>query len=167
MAGAMFNLVLGAVGVLASCGVPGCRGVGGRTAIVEPKSVEKVEKVDRVTLASGMVIEDLRQGSGELCVPGAKVLARYVGNVQGAPKPFDVSGPDGRWLDLGGNLIRGWKEGLPGMRVGGTRRLTIPPELGYGTREVKDARGAVVVAPGSTLVYEVDLLELGQAGGGQ
>jgi FKBP-type peptidyl-prolyl cis-trans isomerase len=55
-------------------------------------------------------------------------------------------------------MIRGWQDGLPGMRVGGKRRLTVPPDLGYGSRPLKNAQGVVVIPPDSTLEYDIDLL---------
>jgi FKBP-type peptidyl-prolyl cis-trans isomerase FkpA len=139
----------------------GCKSHAKPTPVESPRAAAMVQKVDRVTLGNGLMIEDLKVGEGDVCLPGAHVRVKYTGMVQGASRPFDTSGAAVREIDLGGNLIRGWTEGLPGMRAGGTRRLTIPPELGYGSREVKDMDGAVVVPAGSTLVYVVDLVGVG------
>ncbi len=114
------------------------------------------------TTASGLVFDDVKQGSGATAAAGQTVSVHYTGwlhdptasNQRG--KKFDSSkdrnDPFQFELD-GGMVIRGWDEGVQGMKVGGTRVLTIPPELGYG------ARGAGgVIPPNATLVFEVELL---------
>lgn len=127
-----------------------------------------VERINRVTLASGLVIEDLKMGDGDVCLPGMRIRVAYTGWVvpDAAPSAglgtqpgrlFDSSNGV-RDINLAGNIIRAWKEGLPGMRAGGKRRLTIPPSLGYADREIKGASGGVVIPANSTLVYEVELM---------
>jgi FKBP-type peptidyl-prolyl cis-trans isomerase FkpA len=114
------------------------------------------------TTASGLIIDDVKEGSGATAAAGQNVSVHYTGwlydptaaNQRG--KKFDSSkdrnDPFQFELD-GGMVIRGWDEGVQGMKVGGTRVLTIPPELGYG------ARGAGgVIPPNATLVFEVELL---------
>jgi FKBP-type peptidyl-prolyl cis-trans isomerase FkpA len=115
--------------------------------------------IERVTLASGLVIEDLQIGSGDICLPDSKVRVHYTCHLPDAPTVVDSSGDEPVELLLP-RMIRGWRDGLPGMKVGGRRRLTVPPDLGYGSRSVKDAKGNEVIPPGSTLVYEIDLLGL-------
>ena len=107
---------------------------------------------------SGLTIEDLIVGTGDAASAGQKVSVHYTGwTVDG--KKFDSSKDRGQafLFSLGrGEVIRGWDEGVAGMKVGGKRKLTIPPELGYG------ARGAGrVIPPNSTLVFEVELLAVG------
>ncbi len=106
---------------------------------------------------SGLKYEDLAEGEGPAAAPGQKVSVHYTGWLTDGRK-FDssvdrnepFSFPLGR-----GTVIRGWDEGVAGMKVGGRRRLTIPPQLGYG------ARGAGgVIPPNATLVFEVELLEI-------
>ena len=114
------------------------------------------------TTPSGLQFEDTVAGSGVEATAGARVKVHYTGwlhdpaaaNQRG--KKFDSSKDRGDpfTFQLGaGQVIRGWDEGVLGMKIGGTRVLTIPAELGYG------ARGAGgVIPPNATLVFEVDLL---------
>jgi FKBP-type peptidyl-prolyl cis-trans isomerase FkpA len=107
------------------------------------------------TTDSGLVIEDVVLGSGDTAQPGQLVTVHYTGWLTDGSK-FDSSKDrnDPFSFPLGaGHVIRGWDEGVAGMQVGGTRKLTIPPALGYG------ARGAGgVIPPNATLVFEVELL---------
>ncbi len=107
------------------------------------------------TTASGLVIEELVQGDGDAAASGQSVTVHYTGWLTNGTK-FDSSKDrdDPFVFGLGqGQVIRGWDEGVQGMQVGGKRKLTIPPELGYG------ARGAGgVIPPNATLVFEVELL---------
>jgi FKBP-type peptidyl-prolyl cis-trans isomerase FkpA len=111
------------------------------------------------TTASGLQFEDTIEGSGELAVAGQHVSVHYTGwlyNDGAKGAKFDSSKDRGDPFNFplgGGRVIRGWDEGVQGMRVGGTRVLVIPPELGYG------ARGAGgVIPPNATLMFEVELL---------
>jgi FKBP-type peptidyl-prolyl cis-trans isomerase FkpA len=107
---------------------------------------------------SGLEIEDITVGNGDAAAAGHHVTVHYTGWLTDGQK-FDSSKDRGDPFDfpLGGRrVIAGWDEGVQGMRVGGVRKLTIPPELGYG------ARGAGgVIPPNATLVFEVELLEIG------
>jgi FKBP-type peptidyl-prolyl cis-trans isomerase FkpA len=108
-----------------------------------------------ITTSSGLVIDEITLGEGDEAQAGRMVSVHYTGWLTNGSKfdssvdrnePFDF--PLGR-----GHVIRGWDEGVAGMKVGGKRKLTIPPELGYG------ARGAGgVIPPNATLVFEVELL---------
>ena len=111
------------------------------------------------TTPSGLQYEDTVAGSGDEARAGRPVRVHYTGwlyenGVAGAK--FDSSKDRGQpfEFDLGaGMVIGGWDEGVQGMKVGGTRRLVIPPQLGYG------ARGAGrVIPPNATLLFEVELL---------
>ncbi|WP_140634222.1 FKBP-type peptidyl-prolyl cis-trans isomerase [Methylibium rhizosphaerae] len=112
-----------------------------------------------ITTASGLQYEDTKQGTGATAQAGQQVTVHYTGwlyeNGQAGAK-FDSSKDrnDPFEFPLGaGMVIRGWDEGVQGMQVGGTRRLVIPPQLGYG------ARGAGgVIPPNATLLFEVELL---------
>ncbi len=103
-------------------------------------------------------IEDLKVGAGAEAKKGQPVTVHYVGTLTTGSK-FDSSRDrnEGFEFTLGaGEVIKGWDEGVAGMKVGGLRKLTIPPELGYG------ARGFPPVIPAnSTLIFEVELLEVG------
>ncbi|MBC7770853.1 MAG: FKBP-type peptidyl-prolyl cis-trans isomerase [Pyrinomonadaceae bacterium] len=116
------------------------------------------QKIDRVTLESGLVIEDLQRGTGPICLPTSTIQARYSCRVLGG-KVFDSTGPLAVQYVLP-TMIRGWQYGLPGMQVGGTRRLTIPPELGYGDRPLKDGEGLIVAPANSTLEYTIELVDV-------
>lgn len=106
---------------------------------------------------SGLKFEDLNLGKGDIAVPGDKVSVHYTGWLIEGEK-FDSSLDRNQPFDftLGkGMVIAGWDEGVAGMKVGGKRRLTIPPQLGYG------ARGAGgVIPPNATLVFDVELLSI-------
>jgi peptidylprolyl isomerase len=103
-------------------------------------------------------IEELEIGSGAEALPGANVTVHYVGVSWSTGDEFDASWNRGDPFSfpLGrGHVIAGWDQGVAGMKVGGRRRLTIPPSLGYG------ASGAGgVIKPNETLVFVVDLLEV-------
>ncbi len=105
-----------------------------------------------------LVIEDLVIGDGEPATAGRTVSTHYVGVAWSTGEEFDASWNRGAPLDFRvgrGQVIKGWDDGLLGMRVGGRRRLVIPPHLGYG------ARGAgTVIAPGETLIFVVDLVDV-------
>ena len=114
------------------------------------------------TTESGLQYEDTIVGDGAEAAAGQKVKVHYTGwlydpmasNSRG--KKFDSSKDRGQPFSFGlgqGQVIGGWDEGVQGMKVGGTRVLTIPPELGYGAR---GAGGAI--PPNATLVFEVELL---------
>ena len=106
---------------------------------------------------SELVIEDLRPGTGEEAKAGHAVSVHYVGTLTDGKK-FDSSRDRGRPFDFklgAGQVIKGWDQGVAGMKIGGLRKLTIPPHLGYGAR---GAGGAI--PPNATLVFEVELLGL-------
>lgn len=105
-----------------------------------------------------LVIEDLKVGDGEEATAGSTVVVHYVGVGWSSRQEFDASWDRGQPLtfQLGsGMVIAGWDQGVQGMREGGRRRLVIPPQLAYGDR---GASG--VIAPGETLVFDVDLLDV-------
>jgi len=109
------------------------------------------------TTPSGLIIEEIVVGEGAEATKGKRVSVHYTGWLTNGRKfdssvdrndPFDF--PLGR-----GHVIPGWDEGVAGMKIGGKRKLTIPPNLGYG------ASGAGgVIPPNATLVFEVELLEI-------
>jgi FKBP-type peptidyl-prolyl cis-trans isomerase FkpA len=106
---------------------------------------------------SGLKYDDTTVGDGDTAETGQMVTVHYTGWLTDGSK-FDSSKDrnDPFKFKLGaGNVIRGWDEGVAGMKIGGTRKLTIPANLGYG------AQGAGgVIPPNATLVFEVELLEI-------
>lgn len=107
---------------------------------------------------SGLKYEDLASGEGAEAASGDRVDVHYTGWLENGEKfdsSLDRNQPFSFSLDKG-QVIRGWDEGVQGMRVGGKRKLTIPAHLGYGQR---GAGG--VIPPGATLIFEVELLSVG------
>ena len=108
-----------------------------------------------VTTASGLMIEELTVGDGDAAKSGDEDTVHYTGWLKDGRK-FDSSLDRGQPFEFAlgaGRVIKGWDEGVAGMKVGGKRKLIIPPDLGYG------ARGAGgVIPPNATLVFEVELL---------
>ncbi|MEN8174958.1 MAG: FKBP-type peptidyl-prolyl cis-trans isomerase [Pseudomonadota bacterium] len=107
---------------------------------------------------SGLKIEELQAGEGDEAKAGSRVTVHYTGWLTDGTK-FDSSVDRGQPFDFplgAGRVIRGWDEGVAGMQVGGKRKLTIPPQLGYGA-----AGAGGVIPPDATLVFEVELLGVG------
>jgi FKBP-type peptidyl-prolyl cis-trans isomerase len=115
----------------------------------------KVEGKGKST-SSGLQYWDLKEGTGATATAGKTVSVHYTGWLASNGKKFDSSVDRGQpfMFQLGaGQVIKGWDEGVSGMKVGGKRQLRIPPELGYG------ARGAGgVIPPNATLIFDVELL---------
>lgn len=102
--------------------------------------------------------DDLVVGDGDEATAGDTVEVHYVGVAASTGEQFDASWDRGQTFSFqldGGMVIEGWDQGVQGMRVGGRRQLTIPADLGYGERGVPGT-----IAPGETLVFVVDLLEV-------
>lgn len=106
-----------------------------------------------------LVLEDIEVGTGAEAVAGRNVTVHYVGVAWSTKRQFDASWDRNDLFEFrlgAGQVISGWDEGVAGMRVGGRRRITIPPHKGYGDR---GAGG--VIAGGETLVFVVDLVNVG------
>lgn len=102
-------------------------------------------------------IDDQHVGEGAEAIAGRTVSVHYTGTLLDGSK-FDSSldrGSPFAFVLGGGQVIQGWDQGVAGMKVGGKRKLTIPPELGYGARGFPP-----VIPPHSTLVFEVELLDV-------
>jgi FKBP-type peptidyl-prolyl cis-trans isomerase len=107
------------------------------------------------TTTSGLEYWDIKKGSGKLAEKGKKVSVHYTGWLTNG-KEFDSSRDAGEPIqfDLGtGQVIKGWDEGIAGMKVGGKRQLRISPALGYGARGAGSA-----IPPNATLVFDVELM---------
>ncbi len=110
-----------------------------------------------VTTPSGLQYVDLKVGTGREAHSGETAIVHYTGWLTDGTK-FDSSKDRGKPFPFrlgAGRVIKGWEEGVEGMKIGGIRKLTIPPELGYGTRGA-----GRVIPPNATLVFEVELLDL-------
>jgi FKBP-type peptidyl-prolyl cis-trans isomerase FkpA len=130
----------------------------------EARRGEPAARAAATTPIQGLQMTDVKQGSGAEAVPGKTVIVHYTGWLydDGAADKkgtkFDSSRDRGDPFDFplgAGAVIKGWDQGVAGMKVGGQRTLVIPPELGYG------ARGAGgVIPPNATLVFDVELLDV-------
>ena len=113
--------------------------------------------LQKEVIMSGLEIEDQIVGDGDEAVAGHTVEVHYTGWLTDGTK-FDSSHDRNQTFSFklgGGQVIAGWDQGVAGMKIGGTRKLTIPAELGYGER---GAGG--VIPPGATLVFKVELIGL-------
>jgi FKBP-type peptidyl-prolyl cis-trans isomerase FkpA len=112
---------------------------------------------------AALLVTDLVKGVGDEALPGMTVIVHYTGWLYDPlakdhhGRQFDSSRKRGQPLSFplgAGHVIGGWEQGIPGMKVGGTRRLVIPPELAYGDKGV----GGGAIPPNATLVFEIELL---------
>jgi FKBP-type peptidyl-prolyl cis-trans isomerase len=110
-----------------------------------------------VTTKSGLKYEDLKEGTGDAAKSGDTVEVHYTGWLKDGTK-FDSSKDRDKAFEFelgAGRVIKGWDEGVAGMKVGGKRKLIIPPELGYGKRGAGN-----VIPPNAELTFEVELLKI-------
>lgn len=110
-----------------------------------------------VTTPSGLQYWDIRVGTGAVAEKGKKVVVQYTGWLTDGKK-FDSSVDRYRpfvFVLGAGGVIRGWDEGVAGMKAGGKRQLRIPPELGYGAKGMPDA-----IPPNATLIFDIELLDV-------
>ena len=119
---------------------------------------EIVKKEDKINITkSGLKYEDLKVGEGKEAKAGDRLSVHYTGWLKDGTK-FDSSKDRGRPFSFAlgaGRVIKGWDEGVAGMKVGGKRKLVIPPELGYGTRGAGNS-----IPPDAQLTFEVELLKI-------
>lgn len=125
-----------------------------------PEDAAAPEQVDcdtsEVTTDSGLIIQDIECGTGEEAKTGEAVTVHYVGTLADGTQ-FDSSRDRNEPFSFplgAGQVIRGWDEGVVGMKPGGVRKLTIPSDLAYG-----DAGRPPVIPPKATLIFEIELIE--------
>ena len=127
------------------------------TSATTENTAASTATTDAAKAEADLKIENLKEGTGAQAVNGKQVSVHYTGTLTDGKK-FDSSldrGQPFKFVLGAGQVIRGWDLGVAGMKVGGKRKLTIPPQLGYGER---GAGG--VIPPNATLIFEVELLEV-------
>lgn len=143
------KLKLCVAALLVASSLVGCRG--------EEKMKVHEPSVSAVTTASGLRYDELQPGTGASAIPGHMVAVHYTGWLEDGTQ-FDSSRDRGQPFEFplgAGKVIKGWDEGVAGMKVGGKRMLFIPYTLAYGERGIPK-----VIPPRSTLVFEVELLDV-------
>ena len=126
-------------------------------AATQPKGIPVPDGpvVNKQELEDGLIIEDITIGDGYEVKPGGAVVVHYHGTLKEGGKEFDSSFSRGEPISFPlGNVIPGWQKGVPGMKIGGVRRLTIPSKLGYG----EQGAGASI-PPNSDLVFTIQLVD--------
>jgi len=126
-------------------------------AVAAPAPAKASEPPKQWETDNGVLIEELKIGEGEDATKFSDVKVHYIGTLANG-REFDNSYRQNKPLvvNLGtGMIIKGWKDGIPGMKVGGKRRLTIPPEMAYGK-----SGHPPMIGPDAMLVFEVELLEI-------
>jgi len=127
-------------------------------SVPDSKQAGDVQAINKGKLPSGVEYEDMTVGTGLVAQPGAAVVMHYRGTLKATGAEFDASAKRGEPLAAPlTNLIKGWQEGVPGMKVGGKRKLTIPAALAYGAREIKDGE-RIIIPKDSDLVFEIELV---------
>lgn len=116
----------------------------------------KLENFTPIAAVTELQTTDLREGDGEVVPEGATITAHYTGALCADGTIFQSSHDFGEPLTFGlDQVIKGWTKGVPGMKVGGIRRLTIPSAMAYGS-----VRAAANIPPNSDLVFDIELVEL-------
>jgi FKBP-type peptidyl-prolyl cis-trans isomerase len=122
-----------------------------------PMTTDKTWRTALITTSSGLQYDDLVEGDGDVAIAGKSVEVHYTGTLTNGTK-FDSSHDRKRPFSFrlgAGQVIKGWDEGVAGMKVGGSRKLVIPAALGYGARGVPGA-----IPANAELIFEVELLRV-------
>lgn len=135
-----------------------CVGLGAANSFAQEKDKDKKEEPKTITTDSGLKYQELKEGTGKEAKKGDNVEVHYTGWLTNGKK-FDSSVDRGKPFSFklgAGMVIKGWDEGVAGMKEGGKRKLMIPSKLAYGDREV----GGGLIPANSDLVFEVELLKI-------
>ena len=154
----LLPIIFTVLGFASGCGNSEQSNTSNQSGASSPSSPTKVNGQPTTTL-SGLQYWDIVAGTGATAVPGKSVSVHYTGWLTSGEK-FDSSLDRGKpfVFPLGeGQVIKGWDEGVAGMKAGGKRQLRIPPALGYG-----DSGAGGVIPPKATLIFDVELLEVGK-----
>jgi FKBP-type peptidyl-prolyl cis-trans isomerase len=122
----------------------------------EPAASAGADMANTITTADGLQIQDLTVGTGAEAKSGDTITVNYLGTLTNGTKfdsSYDRNQPFTTQIGVG-QVIKGWDEGMVGMKVGGKRKLTIPASLGYGSQDMG------TIPPNSTLIFEVELLNV-------
>jgi FKBP-type peptidyl-prolyl cis-trans isomerase len=139
--------------VAAACAADEEPGIPARTPTATPHGPIPTVSGQPTTTSSGLQIIDLTVGTGAEATATSTITVNYTGYLDDGTV-FDTSVGGTPYTQPLSNLITGWKEGIPGMKEGGKRRLIIPPELGYG------AQGQGSVPPNATLTFDIELVSV-------
>jgi FKBP-type peptidyl-prolyl cis-trans isomerase len=130
--------------------------LGGTQVACSGSTDDKTKEGKFVTTRSGLKYQDLKPGIGKTAARGDTVLVHYTGWLKNGKKFDSSAGKSPLEFKIGApGIIEGWQEGVAGMKVGGKRKLIIPPELGYGADGAGDD-----IPPNAQLIFEVELLEV-------
>jgi peptidylprolyl isomerase len=148
-----------AIAALVALAVAGCGGSSDETTTTAAEKTKPAVTVPQGAPPKKLVIKEIEAGGGEEAKSGSEVTVQYVGVDYKNGKEFDSSWSRNEpfTFTLGeSQVIPGWEQGVEGMKVGGRRELIIPPELAYG-----EAGSPPAIGPNETLVFVIDLLEVG------
>jgi FKBP-type peptidyl-prolyl cis-trans isomerase FkpA len=154
----LIPIIFTVLGFTSGCGSSEKSSTSNQSSASSPSGPTKVNGLPTTT-ASGLQYWEIVVGTGATAVPGKPVSVHYTGWLTSGEK-FDSSLDRGKpfVFSLGeGQVIKGWDEGVAGMKAGGKRQLRIPPALGYG-----DSGAGRVIPPKATLIFDVELLEVGK-----
>jgi FKBP-type peptidyl-prolyl cis-trans isomerase len=139
--------------------VLGCKEDEAKSGTVQPQAQAQAQQSGApASPAGGLQIQDIKVGTGAEAMAGKKVGVHYTGWLQSNGQKFDSSLDRNQPFEFqlgAGQVIQGWDQGVAGMKVGGKRKLTIPPQLGYGA-----AGAGGVIPPNATLIFDVELLDV-------
>jgi len=127
----------------------------------EMKGLDPTPALSRTDMGTGLVIEELKMGTGEIVWPGSRVRLNIRGwSVVTGAMYWDTETQGGPREVALATAMKGMRDGIPGMRVGGKRRISIPPDMAYGFREVKNEANEVVVPLATPIKLEIEVLEV-------